>query len=539
MLVLIIGGVLLLTIIIIVHELGHLLLGKLVGVQAEIFSIGYGKGIIKKKMGSTIFQITAFPLGGYVKFKGDDYAVDYSNDFEGQKDSFFSKPPLLRIIPVLGGPLFNLLFGILIFFIVGFFPTNNPPIIYFWEELENSPAKVSGLQNGDRVLEVNNKQIKNFRELQEHILLSGGSTLNFKIERNSEVKEIQIIPDTDPAGRSYIGIRVPGERYIQVDFPFLIEMKYRIFQKLNHNLEPSAEYPALQYLHDGDVLLEVEGKPITSVFELQKFLGNLEKDTVTLKIRRLKYPLLIPWFTEIQEIQVPFRKEYKVYLRNVLDIKYKESIPQIELVSYSPEHLRLLNFIKVEKRPISSFRELHERFSKISEITINIEDKEYKAQIIVEKIGLIGFRPNSFIETMKTKEDTTILGSFLFSLESTFNHLALYPKFLEKLFLGRISFIDNTMGPVGMFAIAGMVMQTDFIDYLQLMASISIALMVVNLIPFPIVDGGHIVLFLIEAIRRKKLPLEFIDTIHKFSFLFLMGLGLWIMFKDILFVLGL
>jgi regulator of sigma E protease len=82
-------------------------------------------------------------------------------------------------------------------------------------------------------------------------------------------------------------------------------------------------------------------------------------------------------------------------------------------------------------------------------------------------------------------------------------------------------------------------MQTNFYDYLQLMASISIALMVINLIPFPIVDGGHIVLYLIEAIKGKRLPLSVIENLHKFAFITLMSLGLWIMFRDILFVLGL
>lgn len=539
MLIIILAGLILLTLTIIVHEFGHFLLGKWIGVQTEIFSIGYGKGIFKKKIGNTIFQITAFPLGGYVKFKGDDYAVDYSDASDAQKDSFFSKPPLLRIIPVFGGPLFNLLFGILIFFIVGFFPINDPPVIYFWEEFENSPAKIAGLQNGDIVLEVNQKKIKNFRELQEQILLSGGTPLNFIIERNSEIKEIQVIPDTDSAGRSFIGIRVPGERFIQVDFPFFTELKFRIYQWFNPAIEPPVEFPALKYLQNGDILLELEGKRIHSVYELQKLLGSLEKDTISLKVRRQKYSLLVPWYTEIVELQIPFRKEYRIYLRNVLDTKYNEMIPQIELVSYSKEHLRLLNFITIDNQAISSFRELYETFSKTKNVTVKIEDKEYKAEITVERIGLMGFRPNSFIQTTKLKENTTIWGAFLFSLESTYHHLALYPKFIEKLFSGRISFIENTMGPVGMFAVAGIVIQTDFIDYLQLMASISIALMVINLIPFPIVDGGHIVLFLIEAIRKKKLPLELIDSIHKFAFLFLMGLGLWIMLKDILFVLGL
>ena len=79
---LILGGAFMLGICIFIHELGHYLCGLLVGVKAEIFSIGYGKGIWKKKIGVTTWQITAFPFGGYVKFYGDDF-----QDPESQKVS--------------------------------------------------------------------------------------------------------------------------------------------------------------------------------------------------------------------------------------------------------------------------------------------------------------------------------------------------------------------------------------------------------------------------------------------------------------------
>ncbi|MFN3603464.1 MAG: site-2 protease family protein [Leptonema sp. (in: bacteria)] len=540
MLVLILGGIFLLGITIVVHELGHLLLGKLVGVKAEIFSIGYGKGIWKKKLGDTTLQITAFPLGGYVKFKGDDYSVDYNNESNQNQGDFFSKPPLVRIIPVLGGPLFNLILGFLIFFIVGFFPSYSPPSIYFWEELENSPAKTYGLQKGDLVLEVNQKKIKNFRELQEHILLSGGAPLHLKVQRETGIYDITVIPETDSAGRSFLGIRIPGERYIQVDFPFVKEIQYRILNIFQKDLEPPVEFPAMRYLQDGDILLEVEGRKIHSTYELQMFLGSLDKDQVRLKIKRQKYPFWIPWITEIKEIEVPIRKEYRIYFKNLEDMKYKETLEQIELVSYSTEHMRLLNFIKVNNKPVSSFKSLYEEYSKAQPVSLTIQNNEYRATIIAQKIGLMGFRPSSLILTKKVEnENSSILDALIFSIKNTYDQIALYPKFFEKLFSGRISFLENTMGPVGMFAVAGIVMQTDLLDYFQLMASISIALMVINLFPFPIVDGGHILLFLIEAIRGKKLPLNFIEGLHRFAFLFLVGLGLWIMFKDVLFVLGL
>ncbi|HNO23003.1 MAG TPA: site-2 protease family protein, partial [Leptospiraceae bacterium] len=73
MLLVIICVVLMLGICIFIHELGHLLCGMLVGVEARIFSIGYGKGVWKKRIGRTVYQITAIPIGGYVMFCGDQY----------------------------------------------------------------------------------------------------------------------------------------------------------------------------------------------------------------------------------------------------------------------------------------------------------------------------------------------------------------------------------------------------------------------------------------------------------------------------------
>lgn len=539
MLVLIIGGIFLLGITIVVHELGHLILGKLVGIKPEIFSIGYGKGIWKKKVGDTIVQITPFPFGGYVKFYGDDYSKDYLKELD--QEAFFSKPPLIRIIPVLGGPLFNLFLGIIIFFVLGFFPKENPPIINLWEEMENSPAKISGLKNGDYVISINGEPISNFKEMQEKILLSTGSPLVFKIKRNEEFKEITVIPEVDSAGRSNIGIRVPGNRYIQVDYPFIDNTFYKLRKFFNPNLEPPYNYPAMKYLEDGDIILEVEGNKIGSTLELQRFLGSLEKDRVLLKIKREKFPLILPWITQEIYVEVPFRKEYRIYLTNLKDIKYNYDVGELQLLSFSPEHLRAINYLSINSIPVSSFEDLHQKAQlyKDQEVKITLGNKTYIAKLKSEKIGLMGFRPGNIIEPFTIKQSTSIDNAIVYAIKNTYSNIAIYPKFFEKLFSGRISFIENTMGPIGMFAVAGIIMQTDFYDYLQLMASLSIALMIINLIPFPIVDGGHIVLFLIEAIRRKRLPITVIEGLHRTGFIFLMTLGLWIMFRDILFVLGL
>ena len=106
------------------------------------------------------------------------------------------------------------------------------------------------------------------------------------------------------------------------------------------------------------------------------------------------------------------------------------------------------------------------------------------------------------------------------------------------MFSGRISFIDNAAGPIRIFGVAGIVMQFGFQNYLELLAAISIALFIVNLLPFPVVDGGHIVLFLYEAIAGRPISLKVREIMFKFGFAVLLFVGLWIMYRDLLWLLG-
>jgi regulator of sigma E protease len=161
MLLIILGAIVMLGVSIFIHELGHLLCGMLVGVKARIFSIGYGKGIWKKRIGETTYQITGFPFGGYVMFKGDQY----TKRLKGKPGELLSTPPLKRIIPVIGGPLFNLIMGFFIFFILallGDTPPSNK--IFIDPTYDFMPAHKAGLRTGDEIVKINGKDIIYFED---------------------------------------------------------------------------------------------------------------------------------------------------------------------------------------------------------------------------------------------------------------------------------------------------------------------------------------------------------------------------------------
>lgn len=533
MLLFILGGVFMLGICIIVHELGHLLMGKAVGVKAEIFSVGYGRGIWKKKIGDTTWQITAIPLGGYVKFYGDDYA-----NRTGEPGGFLSAPPLRRIIPVLGGPLFNLILGFFVFLLLHTFSGPMAPRIAISEELwQDAPAYRAGLRNGDYVRTINGLPVRDFYELRKEIALSKGKSVKLEVDRAGQTLAFDVKPDVLPSGTAIIGIRAPGRRYLEVNFLTKDVWAYRL-QSMFSKEPPPRNLRALQYLRDGDVLLSVQGREVNSITALQRTLGEFHGQEVEVRVRRESVSWLAPWIQHEETVRVPTMGEYRVNLTGIVDEKYGAAIPDQMFLSHSQIHQRGLADVKVEGEPAGSFERLASRYATPKEVKFQIQDRTYKGTIQTEKIGLIGFMPADRVDSEYLAGHSSILEVLRSAARDTWDSVMLYPTFFAGLFSGRFSFVDNAMGPVGMFKVAGTVVKSGFQDYLQLLAGISIALMVMNLLPFPMVDGGHIVFFLYEAIAGEPVPLRVMDAMHRLAFSVLVVFGLFIMYKDVIFAFG-
>ncbi|HQE57851.1 MAG TPA: RIP metalloprotease RseP, partial [Spirochaetota bacterium] len=202
-----------------VHELGHLLGGRLVGIRAKVFSIGFGRAIIKKKIGDTVYQIAIIPFGGYCAFEGEDAAKER----KGEKDEFFSASPWRRLVAVIMGPLFNLIFGILLFFIMnmsGYLTETNRIIIpqFFKDSGISVPAAKAGLADGDRIVAIDGKEITSFNDIMMNISLGDGKEVALTVDRNGEKKEIKVTPEKSASQSFYsIGVMPWGERVLVND----------------------------------------------------------------------------------------------------------------------------------------------------------------------------------------------------------------------------------------------------------------------------------------------------------------------------------
>ena len=217
MLIRIILGLLGLGVVVFVHELGHFLAARLMGIGVEAFSIGWGKPIFKKKIGEVEYRLGIFPLGGYCKMKGDgDYEEVYNKSKEGikaEEGSYFAAHPFRRIVACLAGPLFNFIFAVIVFAViwgVGFeVNTLGNRIILASEVIPEShnPSDEAGLMTGDRIVSIMGRDTETFNDIQEIIAINPGEYLPMVVDRDGEHLGLTVRPVMDRStGAGRIGV---------------------------------------------------------------------------------------------------------------------------------------------------------------------------------------------------------------------------------------------------------------------------------------------------------------------------------------------
>jgi regulator of sigma E protease len=190
--------ILVLGLLIFVHELGHFLFAKLFGVRVLKFSLGFGPKVAGKVVGETEYVISAFPLGGYVKMFGEN-PDEQQIAPEDKNVSFAHKAVWQRFMVVLAGPLFNLLFAVVLFFLV--FATVGVPTAVDTTRIgkvnENSPAAAAGMQTDDVILAINGEKTVAWLDVLEGVKSSEGQPVEVLIQRGGEEIALEIVPEID------------------------------------------------------------------------------------------------------------------------------------------------------------------------------------------------------------------------------------------------------------------------------------------------------------------------------------------------------
>ncbi|MCF7870611.1 MAG: RIP metalloprotease RseP [Candidatus Omnitrophica bacterium] len=423
------------SVLIIVHELGHFFAARLFGVKVTDFSIGFGPALLRKKVKQTNFAVCLFPLGGYIKMAGDN-----RSESRGYRDEFFSKSPGIRSGIVFAGPLFNYVLAFLFLTIIATvgFPVQDT-IVGAVEK--GSPAQEAGIQPGDKLIAVNDKKVETWSQLKKNIHQAEGS-VDISLERGNEkiYLNVPVVSEeiTDQLGKttkvSQIGIMLHK--------PIIGEL--------------IEGYPAEEAgIKEGDEILEVDGKEIENWQELAENIQS-SKETVQLKIKRGK---------EVLSLKVPVKKE------------------EVEGLKSGQEY-----------------------------------------------ISVIGVRPPSNDKILKT----AFPGSLLKGADILFQTTWLSVKGLWYMITDpSISFRESIAGPIYISYIISKTAQHGFVALLQLMSLLSVFLFIINLLPIPVFDGGHILFFGIEKLKGNPLSQKTEDTATRVGLALIMVLMFFVFYNDI------
>ena len=272
-------GLLGLSLVVIVHEFGHFLAARALGVEVEAFSIGWGPKLLGFTRKGTEWRLSALPIGGFCRMKGEEgfrKAMDEGlPTIPADKGSFYGAAPWRRIAILLSGPAANILLAIFLFTIVslaGITIHTAPSRIVLVSESGMSdasarnPADAAGLKSGDRILSVGNRKVRDYADLQESIGLNPGKKLDLLVDRGGKNLSLQVTPRLEKSsGQGLIGI-------------------YSWIDPLVQSVEP-ASAADLAGVKSGDVVTSLAGRPIEKTIDLMAVL-KAQPERVELGVRR-------------------------------------------------------------------------------------------------------------------------------------------------------------------------------------------------------------------------------------------------------------
>jgi len=259
----------LISIIVFIHELGHFSFARLFGVRVLDFSIGFGRSIKSWETKSkTMFNLRLLPFGGYVKMNGEEIREQSLSS-----DSYSSKKYYQKLLITLGGPIFNFILAIAIFFVINLFGTYKVmPIV--GDVLLNSIANEKGIEKGDLITKIDNAEVSSFSDAQ--LALS-------KRLGESGYLEIQILRD-----ENFYEFYLPIDNWLSTKEPSNLLYELGIFPPLKPVIGSVSEAsPAAEGgMESGDKILEIEGESILYWGDIKQEINKSRGDEILVKILR-------------------------------------------------------------------------------------------------------------------------------------------------------------------------------------------------------------------------------------------------------------
>jgi regulator of sigma E protease len=389
--ILIFAGVI--SVLVMVHELGHHLMAKWFGVPVEVFSVGFGPRLFGLRYRGTEYRLSAIPFGGYVKMAGTSLGGQ-----DTTLNGFDSKAPWQRFLILLAGPAMNVGFALVLTTVALWCGIELPayrseaPIV--GAVVDRSAAQYSGVRPGDRIIAVSGREILSWSALDSHLAARPNQKLSLTLQRGHETVTALLPAQAAAQDALTLGVLPTAHPVVR-----------------NVASGTAADRAGLR---PGDVIVSIGGEPTTVLTDVAAAVASASDHSLSLEIRRGSEPRTISLATD------------------------------------SP------SFGAVAMIPTAVFR------------------PEPTSAVVLGVRAIAG----SSVGIAKT-----IVG----------------------LVIGEIS-PSHLIGPVGLAQMAGESSQLGWRALLAAMAFISLNLGLCNLLPIPILDGGHMIMLVVEGVTRRTVP---------------------------------
>lgn len=558
--------IVLLGLLIFVHELGHFLVAKYYKVRVEVFSLGFGPKIFKIKRGDTVYAISAIPLGGYVKMFGDDPTAEVGPD---QKQfAFTHKPVGQRIAVVLAGPLMNFGFAVILF--AGVANLGEQALAPKLGDIDaETAAYAAGFRSGDTVISVtvdavNATSIKTWDEFQHIVDASADKSLQVAVERANGAKEnVQVTPKLTANKNVLSWDRQVGE---------IDGLSYSSRASIIGIRDPGS-LAGKAGLKTGDVIHTVNGVKLTRWRDFKEALEKNSSESMVLEVERglldekgavkeAKAGEDIP----LQKIALAIPPEMKGQSADKALETLGIEFPELYLANIekgSPAEvaglLRGDRLVSIDDQPVQTFEHVA---SLIRSFGQAVGKKDAKPQTLAmtairggkemkfsvapnmkermnpmgreEKRFEVGIRPlivDSPAQTIELSFSNPI-AAISRGFVQTWNWTSLTVLSFVRLIQMEVS-PKNIGGFLSIGKMAKQSWQMGISQFLRMMAIISINLFVLNLFPVPVLDGGHLVFYSIEALRGAPLSMRKMEIAQQVGLVLLLGLMVFALFNDV------
>ncbi len=501
----VLAAIVALGVVVIIHELGHFFSAKKSGVKVEAFSVGFGPKIWGIRKGETEYRISLILFGGYVKMKGmEGEDGKEPHEIEG---GFYAAPPGRRAFIAFAAPAMNILLALTVFTVLWItgrrvseeFLTTR---IGYFEE--GSPAKEAGLVPGDRILEVNGKPVEEWKDVLFGVAFSPANPVTLTVQRDGTITEQEVLAEWNKE----LGIRWLGI-HPKMDLFVASVKEGSLAEKIG--------------LKKDDRLVSLGGERIYHIAQYKELLREEVGEEVTLVVarenngsKRVELSFTVPAPEEgitVASVEKSSPAAEAGVKRG--DVVVGAGGQEFTTIAALKE---VLNANAGKEVEVQVMRQRRPPRASVSQPPAQ---EEVLGAHLEEAFPVLGFVPDT---TYGTKRENPFLATY-----SVVKNVLMT---LKGLVTHRVS-AKGLSGPVGIVGWIAKSISVSFTAFLYFIGFLSANLAVLNLLPIPVVDGGHIMFCAVEKIRGKPLSQKTMNVIVNAFVALIIAFFLFVTWNDI------